>query len=206
MVCVVDYGLGNLFSVKKAIEACGKPVIVSRDPADLAAADRIILPGVGAFGDGIARLRSFGLIDPLEQAVFTRHVPFLGICLGMQLLADDSDEYGLHQGLGWIPGHVRKLSTEEHGLKVPHIGWNDIQMHYSHPLFEGIPNGSDFYFVHSYSLQPEDPDCVAATTSYGSSIVAAIQKENMFATQFHPEKSQELGLRLLENFLAWKLE
>ncbi len=202
MVVIVDYGLGNLFSVAKAIEACGGQAMISNDPKTIAEAERLILPGVGAFGDGMQRLASSGLIEPMRAAVFDRRVPFLGICLGMQLLAEESDEYGTHQGLGWMKGVVRRLD-ESSGLKVPHIGWNNLEIKREHPLLKGIPNGSDVYFVHSFAFRPADAADVVGVTEYGGEVTAAVGRDNIFATQFHPEKSQEIGLKLLENFLKW---
>ena len=202
MVVIVDYGLGNLFSVAKAIEACGGQTTVSSNPVVIASAERLILPGVGAFGDGMERLTSLGLVEPLRQAVFVKRVPFLGICLGMQLLAEESDEYGTHEGLGWMKGVVRRLD-ESSGLKVPHIGWNNLDIRREHPLLKGIPNGSDVYFVHSFAFRPADSADVVAVTEYGGEVTAAVGRDNVFATQFHPEKSQEIGLKLLENFLKW---
>jgi glutamine amidotransferase len=175
---------------------------VSSDPAVIASAERLILPGVGAFGDGMERLKSLGLVEALRQAVFEKRVPFLGICLGMQLLAEESDEYGTHEGLGWMKGVVRRLD-ESSGLKVPHIGWNNLDIKREHPLLKGIPNGADVYFVHSFAFQPADPADIVGVTEYGGEVTAAVGRDNVFATQFHPEKSQEIGLKLLENFLKW---
>jgi len=203
MVVVVDYGLGNLFSVAKAFEMLGASVTVSGDPAAIRAADRLVLPGVGAFGDGMEFLRSKGLDTALTEEVVGKKKPFLGICLGLQLLADASEEHGEHRGLGWIPGRVRKLAVENLGLKIPHIGWNELEIIRPHPLLKGIRPDADFYFVHSFQMDCDDPSDVVATTTYGERVTAAIGRENIFATQFHPEKSQDSGLALLGNFLSW---
>ena len=203
MIVIVDYGLGNLFSVAKAFEMLGAAAKISSDPADIAQAERIVLPGVGAFGDGMAYLKAKGLDQALTTAVMSHKKPFFGICLGMQFLADTGYEFGEHQGLGWVPGSVRKLEVESQGLKVPHIGWNAVAVTKESPLWKGIKNESDFYFLHSYQLVCDDPTLVAGTTVYGETITAAITHDNIFATQFHPEKSQTNGLKLLENFIHW---
>lgn len=202
MIVIVDYGLGNLYSVAKAFEMIGSPAEISGDMSVISRADRIVLPGIGAFGDGIDYLSRNGLDEVIKKEILVNKKPFLGICLGMQLLADIGYEYGEHKGLALVSGKVRKLEVGEH-LKVPHIGWNDITFSKSSPLFKGIKDGTDFYFVHSYQFVPTSKDDVVATTLYGETITAAIQKDNMFATQFHPEKSQEAGLTLLENFVNW---
>lgn len=204
MVVVIDYGLGNLFSVSKAFERVGAEVVISSNPEDIRQADRIVLPGVGAFGDGMHYLRSKGIDKALTVAVIEKQKPFLGICLGMQLLADIGHEYGEYKGLGWISGFVRKLDVEKLGLKIPHIGWNDIQIVRNSPLFRGLPAVSDFYFVHSYQLTCQEATDIVAVADYGEQITAAIQRKNIFATQFHPEKSQDNGLTLIENFMNWQ--
>jgi glutamine amidotransferase len=203
MVVVVDYGLGNLFSVAKAFEMLTAPVKISGEAEDIRAADRIVLPGIGAFGDGMKYLRASGLDRVLEEEVMGKKKPFLGICLGLQLLAEAGEEHGEHRGFGWIKGRVRKLRVEEFGLKVPHIGWNDLSVIRPHPLFAGVKPDADFYFVHSFQLDCGDPEDLAATATYGEQVTAAIHRGNIVATQFHPEKSQESGLKLLENFLSW---
>jgi glutamine amidotransferase len=203
MIVVVDYGLGNLFSVAKAFEMIGAEVMISADPAAIAQADRLVLPGVGAFGDGMDYLSRNGLDKILSNEVLVNKKPFLGICLGMQLLGDVGFEYGEHKGLSWIKGKVRKLEVSG-DLKVPHVGWNDVVRVKESPMFEGIKNSADFYFVHSYQLVCEESDNIVATTTYGETVTAAVQKDNIFATQFHPEKSQEVGLKLLENFVNWE--
>ena len=199
MIVVVDYKLGNLFSVAKALEYAGAQVKVSSAAEDLRAATHIVLPGVGAFPQGMQNLRNAGLIEVLNEEVLEKKKPFLGICLGMQLLADKGYEHEESAGLGWVKGEARKL--EAGGLKVPHVGWNDVTAKEGSKLFEGIKQGSDFYFVHSYQLHCADPGAVAATTTYGEAITAAVEQDNIYAVQFHPEKSQDVGLKLLENFL-----
>ena len=200
MIAVVDYGMGNLRSVAKALEAIGEEPRVTRDPADLRAASHIVLPGVGAFSQCVANLRATGLVDVLDEEVRQRKKPFLGICLGMQLLAGDSEEGGRHEGLGWLPASVRRLADGV-GLKVPHIGWNDVRAAPDSPLFKGVRNPV-FYFVHSYYVDCADPRLVSATCDYGVTFPAAIVADNVWAVQFHPEKSQANGLRFLQNFLS----
>ncbi len=202
MVAVVDYGMGNLRSLAKALEAVGAEVCVSSDPATLGRAERIVLPGVGAFGECVSNLRRSGLIDALEMEVRVHKKPFLGICLGMQVLATEGREYGIHPGLDWIPGVVRSF-REDRQVKVPHVGWNEVIPRKPSPLFAGLRAESTFYFVHSYHFVCKDPGSVAAECDYGGMFTAAVQRENIFATQFHPEKSQDQGLRLLRNFLHW---
>ncbi len=204
MIVIVDYGLGNLFSVQKALEMVGADVKISGRAEDIRTAERIILPGVGAFADGMNYLRAKGLDTVLTEEVMGKKKPFLGICLGLQFLAEVGEEYGEHKGLGWIKGRVRKLNVEHLGLKIPHIGWNDLEYIRPSPLFAGVNPGADFYFVLSYHLAVGDPADLVATATYGEKITAAIQRGNIFATQFHPEKSQDNGLKLLENFLSWK--
>ena len=199
MIVVVDYKLGNLFSVAKALEYAGAQVKVSSAAEDLRAATHIVLPGVGAFPRGMQNLRNTGLIEVLNEEVLEKKKPFLGICLGMHLLAERGFEHEESAGLGWVKGEARKL--EAGGLKVPHVGWNDVTAKEGSKLFEGIKQGSDFYFVHSYQLHCADPGAVAATTTYGEAITAAVEQDNIYAVQFHPEKSQDVGLKLLENFL-----
>ena len=204
MIAIVDYGLGNLFSVKKAFEAIGADAVVTSEPDVIRTAGRVVLPGVGAFADGMKFLKERGLDEALHDVVMQQRKPFLGICLGLQLLAETGEEYGNHTGLGWIRGHVRKLNVESTRLKVPHIGWNNVTMAGDSSLFRGIRSQADFYFVHSYQLECTDPSDVAATTEYGETVTAAILRGNIFATQFHPEKSQDHGLQLLRNFVAWQ--
>ncbi len=204
MIAVVDYGMGNLHSVRNSLEMVGADAAVTRDPDVLRAADRIVLPGVGAFGECLKNLTNCGLVEPLAEEVLQGGKPFLGICLGMQVLASEGHEYGTHPGLGWVPGVVQRFSVSEAGLKVPHAGWNEINPRAETPLFRGLRTGAAFYFVHSYHFVPTDPKVVIATADYGGPFAAAVQYRNILATQFHPEKSQQDGLTLLENFLEWE--
>ena len=204
MITVVDYGVGNLRSVAKALEAVGAEVRVSSRAEDLRQAERLVLPGVGAFAPGMANLKAAGLVDVLTEEVRDRGKPLLAICLGQQLLARESEEDGLHAGLGWLPGRVVEFDLRGTSLKVPHMGWNEVLPQEESPFFEGLGPASNFYFVHSYHVVCDDPQMVVATARYGITFTAALRHENIFATQFHPEKSQENGLRLLRNFVAWK--
>jgi glutamine amidotransferase len=204
MVVVVDYGICNVRSVVKALELVGATVRVSSVPRDLEEAERIVLPGVGAFEHGMTNLAARDLIKPLADQVLGQSKPFLGICLGMQLLARTSHEFGLHEGLGWLPATVKAFALEEKGLKVPHIGWTEVSLDRASPLFAGVSKAPSFYFVHSYHMVCDTSDLVAASAEYGVRFTAAVQRDNIFATQFHPEKSQDDGLRLLENFLQWQ--
>jgi imidazole glycerol-phosphate synthase subunit HisH len=203
-IVIIDYGMGNLRSAQKAFERVGYGARLSSDPADLGAADKLVLPGVGAFRDCIGNLRAGGFVEPLLGHVAAGK-PLLGICVGLQLLFSESEEFGRHRGLGIIPGKVvrfpagmRQLGEE---LKVPHMGWNDLRPRRPAPILSGVEEGSFVYFVHSYYAIPDDPQVVAAETTYGDVTFCAVAwQENVMATQFHPEKSQELGLRMLENF------
>lgn len=197
-IVIVDYGMANLRSVQKAFERVGHAAEISADPAVIAAADRLVVPGVGAFQDAIARLNEIHLADPIRSHV-NQGKPFLGICLGMQLLFDRSEEDGIHTGLGIVPGAVVRFDAIP-GLKVPHMGWNQLDFPNDCPLFRGIAAGSAVYFVHSYYAQPTDPTVVAATANYPTPFTAAIWRENLYATQFHPEKSQTIGMTMLKNF------
>ncbi len=203
MITVIDYGMGNLRSVQKAFEKVGYQAKVTSDPADVETADRLVLPGVGAFKDCMDNLRDGGFIDPILRHVESGK-PFLGICLGLQLLFTESEEFGRHQGLGIIPGKVVRFPADmrEGGeeLKVPHMGWNRIEIKQEIPLYRGVENGSFAYFVHSYYVVPEDAQSVATATDYGISFCSSICRDNVMATQFHPEKSQQVGLQILENF------
>ena len=199
MITIVDYGIGNLRSVQKAFEAVGAATRMITRPDELAGADAIVLPGVGAFGDGMDNLRLAGLVDPLLAAVRSGR-PFLGICLGMQLLFEESEEIGQHVGLGLLPGRVRRFSGE---LKVPQIGWNQIAWRRPNALSAGIVDGAYAYFVHSYYVEPADPSCVLATTDYGIEYASVVGQGNVLGLQFHPEKSQAVGLRMLSNFVQW---
>jgi len=200
---VIDYGSGNLRSAAKALAAAGADVAVTADPADVAAAERIVLPGVGAFADCRAGLDSLpGMVEALEQAVRRQGRPFLGICVGMQLMAEAGLEHGRHAGLGWIPGEVVPLAPRP--VKIPHMGWNALRPARAHPLLDGIAEEADVYFVHSYHLRLAAPQDLLAETDYAGPVVAAVARDNMAGLQFHPEKSQATGLRLLANFLAWR--
>lgn len=200
-IVVVDYGVGNTQSVMSALRVLDYSVTISQEPARLAAADALVLPGVGAFGPAAERIRTSGLADQLSDLVIERRKPILGICLGMQLMALDSQENGSHQGLGWIPGHVRRLDVPR-SLSVPHVGWNDVRIIRRAPLFERTGERPNFYFDHSFHFDC-DPDYQAGICDYGGAVTAAVQKDNIFGVQFHPEKSQTAGLRLLRGlFLA----
>lgn len=207
MIAIIDYGMGNLRSVQKGFERVGFDAEVTSDPARLHAADKIVLPGVGAFRDCIRNLEQGGFIEPIHK-VISEGRPFLGICLGLQLLFSESEEFGLHKGLGVIPGTVVRFPEGMHEsgekLPVPHMGWNQIAFNAPAPLFNGIADGSNVYFVHSYYVKPEDPAVVAATCTYGIEFCAAISHNNVMATQFHPEKSQGIGLQMLKNFAEMK--
>ncbi|MCD8081967.1 MAG: imidazole glycerol phosphate synthase subunit HisH [Clostridiales bacterium] len=200
MIAIVDYDAGNLKSVEKALTALGEQPTVTRDGETILAADKVILPGVGAFGDAMGRLRQYGLVDVL-RGVAAKGTPFLGICLGLQLLFERSDESDGVEGLGILPGEILRI-PECPGMKIPHMGWNSIDIRPGSRLFSGIPNGSYVYFVHSYYLKASEPEIVAATTEYITHIHAAVERGNVFATQFHPEKSSEIGLQILKNFIS----
>ncbi|MGD8624786.1 MAG: imidazole glycerol phosphate synthase subunit HisH [Anaerolineae bacterium] len=195
-VVIVDYGVGNLRSVQKALERVGAGATIQSDPAALDPAQGVVLPGVGAFGDGMAQLRARGLVEPLLRQV-GQGKPLLGICLGMQLLFEESEEMGRHPGLGLLPGRVVRFP--ENDLKVPHVGWNRLRFA-GHPLLAGIPPGAYAYFVHSYYARPQAPGDVLATTDYGLAFASVVGRGRVWGAQFHPEKSQEVGLRLLANF------
>jgi len=199
IVAVVDYGAGNLRSVEKALERLGGNPLVTSDPAEVLAAEAIVVPGQGAAGQAMRSLERLGLIEPLRR-VMSEGRPFFGVCLGMQILLTRSDEDGGQKCLGLVPGTVRRLPA---GLKVPHMGWNQVELTTDHPVFAGVPNRANFYFVHSYYCDPEDPAVIAGQTEYGVRFCSAIAQGNLVATQFHPEKSGHIGLRLYANFLEW---
>ena len=213
-VAIVDYGSGNLRSAEKAFERAareaglGIAIAVTADPAVVARAERVVLPGVGAFADCRAGLDAVpGMVEALREAVEVRGTPFLGICVGMQLMAERGLEYVTSQGLGWIPGDVVRIEPSDPTLKVPHMGWNTLTLVRDHPVFAGIetgPAGLHAYFVHSYHLAATDPDTIVATTDYGGPVTAVVARDNLVGTQFHPEKSQHLGLALISNFLKWR--
>jgi len=204
MVGIIDYGMGNLLSVRHALESLGADTAILNAPKDLAGADRLVLPGVGAFAEGIRRLRETGLAAALDEAVRGRLVPILGICLGMQLMARRGFEGGAQEGLGWFDGEVVRLPQETPAVRLPHVGWNEASPRTASVLFRELPPRPDFYFVHSYHLQCRDAADVEAVCEYGIPFAAAVRKENVFATQFHPEKSQDYGIKVLENFLKWR--
>jgi glutamine amidotransferase len=211
-VAIIDYGSGNLRSAANAFERAvreaggGVDVIVTSDPDAVRVADRIVLPGVGAFADCRAGLDAVtGMVEVLEERVVRGGTPFLGICVGMQLMATEGREKAITAGLGWIPGAVVRIEPRG-GLKVPHMGWNTLTFAKPHPLLAGIPDGDDglhAYFVHSYHLATDDPSTLVATADYGQAVTAIVGRDNLFGTQFHPEKSQTLGLALIGNFLRW---
>ncbi len=197
-IVVVDYGMGNLRSVSKALEKAGARVIISSKPREILRADKVIVPGVGAFKDAMAELKSRRLIEPIKE--FTgKGKPFLGLCLGLQLIFSKSAEGGISKGLDLLKGKVVKFRPGR--LKIPHMGWNQLDIKGNCPLLKGVPQGSYFYFVHSYYAVPADKKCVAAWTGYGVKFPSVVYSDNIYATQFHPEKSQELGLKILRNFV-----
>jgi glutamine amidotransferase len=213
-VAIVDYGSGNLHSAAKAFERAardagiGQPIVVTRDPSVVAHADRIVLPGVGAFADCKRGLDAVdGMVDAIEEAVRRKARPFFGICVGMQLLAERGLEYEVKEGLGWIAGEVDRIAPSDPNLKIPHMGWNTLNVARAHPLLGGIafgPQGRHAYFVHSYHLQASDNADLVATADYGGLVTAVVARDNIVGTQFHPEKSQKVGLALIANFLKWK--
>ena len=213
-VAVVDYGSGNLHSAAKAFERAAhdagldQPIIVTDDPAAVARADRVVLPGVGAFADCRRGLDAVdGMVEALEEAVRRKGRPFFGICVGMQLLAERGREYEVTEGLGWIPGEVDRIAPNDPGLKIPHMGWNTLNVARPHPLLGDLQFGArglHAYFVHSYQLEPAEPADLVAAADYGGAVTAIVARDNMVGTQFHPEKSQRLGLALIANFLKWK--
>jgi len=200
-LAVIDYGSGNLRSVAKAFG----DVLVTSDPDALRKADRIVLPGVGAFADCKAGLdRLIGMKEALEEAVLHQGKPFLGICVGMQLMADWGREHGDHPGLGWLAGEVVALQPDDPRLKVPHMGWNQLEIRKDHPLMAGIPRGSHAYYVHSYHFRLADPANLYVESDYAGPIAALVGRDNLAGTQFHPEKSQKVGLQVIENFKEWR--
>ena len=198
MIAVIDYDAGNLRSVEKALAALGEQPEVTRDPQVIRTADKVILPGVGAFGDAMENLRRFGLVEPIRQVV-EKGTPFLGICLGMQLLFESSEESPGVEGLSLLPGKILRIPPQE-GLKIPHMGWNSLQVRPGARLFRGLPEEPYVYFVHSYYLKAEEEAIVAATTQYGVEIHASVERGNLFGCQFHPEKSSAVGRTILKNF------
>ena len=213
-VAIVDYGSGNLHSAAKAFEraareqAIEQPIVVTRDPDRVARADRVVLPGVGAFADCRRGLDAVsGMVDALNTSVRERGRPFLGICVGMQLMAERGREYEVVEGLGWIPGEVDRITPSDPQLKIPHMGWNTLDARRAHPLLDGIalgPQGLHAYFVHSFHLNASERSDLVAEADYGGPVTAIVGRDTAVGTQFHPEKSQRLGLRLIANFLKWK--
>lgn len=198
---IIDYGMGNLLSVKRAFEKCGADVFISDNPADIDNAERLVLPGVGAFKDGMMNLNAKGWTQAIKKAVLEEEVPLLGICLGMQLLADRGYEIEETEGLGLIHGEVKKLECSEKNEKIPHVGWNEIDIVNSDYLFQEINNKTDYYFVHSYCFVPRDSSDILTQTHYCGNFVSAVGKNNIYGVQFHPEKSQRPGFKLIKNFL-----
>jgi len=209
MIAVIDYGMGNLRSVQKALETVGARAVVTRDPVRILSASSVVLPGVGAFKDCMDNLQRLELVDVVCRSIQSGK-PFLGICLGLQLLFHQSEEFGQVSGLeilsGDVVGFAGRVPDSENGssLKVPHMGWNTVRIKKNNPLFQSIPDASYFYFVHSYFVVPKQPDDIAATTQYGIEFVSSVHHENIYAFQFHPEKSQKLGLTILKNFSQLK--
>ena len=199
MIAIIDYGMGNLRSVQKGFERMGREAVVTRDPKTILSAGKVVLPGVGAFPDCMRNLEEFGLIDPVKKCIDSGK-PFLGICLGLQLLFTEGEEFGVHKGLDLIKGRVVRFNLQDPTLKIPHMGWNSVSIKRRPPALADVPEGSHFYFVHSYHVMPEDKGVIATTTTYGTEFVSSVWKDNIFAVQFHPEKSQELGLSILKRF------
>ena len=211
-ITVIDYGSGNLKSAAKALEAAANninassKIVVTSDPKTIKKSDKIVLPGQGSFRECYLGIKNIpGLNETLNEFVLVKKKPIFGICVGMQLLAKTGYESQETKGLGWIDGAVRKINNINKTLKLPHMGWNQIEFKKDFALFSGLENKSHMYFVHSYELTTKQKDCIVATTNYGNSIIVAVAKENIFGTQFHPEKSQKNGLKILENFLKWEL-
>ena len=200
MIAIIDYDAGNIKSVEKALQYLGEEAVITRDREEILASDKVILPGVGAFGDAMEKLHQYGLVDTIQEVV-DRRIPFLGICLGLQLMFESSDEAPGVKGLGLLPGKILRI-PKKGDMKIPHMGWNDIKIKEGAKLFAGLEDHPYVYFVHSYYLQADDPSIVAATTEYGVTIHASAEKDNFFACQFHPEKSSTVGLQILKNFIA----
>jgi glutamine amidotransferase len=203
-IIIIDYGMGNLRSVFNAFHQVGSEATISRDPNDLRKATKIVLPGVGAFGDAMKNLTEMGFLDVLHDEVKHKGKPFLGICLGMQLLATTGTEHGHCQGFDWIPGKVVRIEGEKSGVRIPHIGWNDVRLVKREGLYRNLSDPQAFYFVHSYVLVPDDESVISGMCEYGDNFVASIEKDNIYAIQFHPEKSHKIGLNVLKNFALLK--
>ncbi|MBQ7781895.1 MAG: imidazole glycerol phosphate synthase subunit HisH [Lachnospiraceae bacterium] len=200
MIAIIDYDAGNIKSVEKALLSLSQEVVVTRDAETILHADKVILPGVGSFGDAMGKLHQYGLVDVIKQVVANR-TPFLGICLGLQLLFESSEECPGVEGLGILKGKIVRIPEGE-GIKVPHIGWNSLKYPNRGKLYVGLPEDAYVYFVHSYYLKAEEPEIVVAATEYGTYIHASVEKDNVFACQFHPEKSSDTGLAILQNFVS----
>jgi len=203
MIAIIDYSAGNLQSIYNAFEALGEDVIITKDPSKLKDAKAIVLPGVGAFRDGINNLRDMGFVEALNEEIMQKKKPYLGVCLGLQFLAEKSLEHGEYEGLGWIKGAVKKIEPNDRKFKIPHMGWNDIKITKDSALFNGLVDEPVFYFVHSYYLDVDENEVVSSTCWHGQDITASVQKDNIFAVQFHPEKSQGAGLKVLKNFIEF---
>ena len=204
MIAIIDYGAGNLQSVKKAFDFIGAESVITNDPKVILSADKILLPGVGSFGDAMDSMRKNGLVETVKECALSGK-PFLGICLGLQLLFEESEESPGVKGLGIFKGKIKKFSSDM-GLKIPHIGWNSLEIQQKNTLFKDIPENAYVYFVHSYYLHAEDEDDIATVTNYGIDFHSAVGKNNIFATQFHPEKSGDVGLQILRNFASMGVE
>jgi glutamine amidotransferase len=204
MIGIVDYGMGNLLSVKNAFEYLGEDVSTINNPSQLDRVDKIVLPGVGAFGDCVKNLSDKGFINALHHEVLIKKTPIMGICLGMQVMAKTGYEGGRFEGLGWFEADVIKLHPSDKALRIPHVGWTDITYNKQSPLFAGLNGSPDFYFVHSFYVKCADESDVDAWYDFSHRVTASIRRHNIFGTQFHPEKSQEHGLRILENFINWR--
>ncbi len=200
MIAIIDYDAGNIKSVEKALQYLGEEALITRNREEILNSDKVILPGVGAFGDAMEKLHQYGLVDTIQE-VAERKIPFLGICLGLQLMFESSDEAPGVKGLGLLPGKILRI-PKKGDMKIPHMGWNDIKIKEGAKLFAGLEEHPYVYFVHSYYLQADDPSIVAATAEYGVTIHASVEKDNIFACQFHPEKSSTVGLQILKNFIS----
>ena len=202
-VAIINYGMGNLGSVRRAFEDIGAEAVIANHPASLYEANRIVLPGVGAFTEGMKQLHQGGWVSALHDVVTLQHKPLLGICLGMQMLATYGHEGGFSEGLGFIPGHIEKLDNLGCQLRIPHVGWNAVKYNVNDMIFDKIPDTSDFYFVHSYAFVPQSSKDVIATVSYDLDIPAVVRKDHVLGCQFHPEKSSKAGRQLLRNFMGY---
>ena len=200
MIAIIDYDAGNIKSVEKALQYLGEKAVITRDRDEILKSDKVNLPGVGAFGDAMEKLKQYGLVETIHEVV-DRQIPFLGICLGLQLMFESSEEAPGVEGLGLLPGKILRIPKKD-GMKIPHMGWNDLKIKEGSKLFAGLEEDPYVYFVHSFYLQAEDPSIVAATTEYGVTIHASVEKDHIFACQFHPEKSSTVGLQILRNFIA----